>query len=143
MKKRNTIAIEINERSIKWIKAFARKTGLTIEKNVIREIKDEKNETIVNILKELKTEQITKSDHLVAILPRRLLTIRHLNLPTHHEEEIRKMIDLQIIHKIPYARNDVVLDYKLIGKDSSGYSRVLVVIVHNCSNLQIIRPSSP
>jgi hypothetical protein len=56
--------------------------------------------------------------------------VRLFSLPSTDPKEIRDIVDLQAEKHTPYAKDEVLTDFKVIDRDKSGYSRVLLVITH-------------
>ncbi len=66
---------------------------------------------------------------VVAILPRRQVTMVLLRLPTREETELAQMAELQMMDHVPHAREDVIIRHRVVEKEASGYSRVLAMAV--------------
>ena len=62
--------------------------------------------------------------------PTHLSTIRLFSLPSTDAKEIRDIVDLQAEKHTPYAKEEILSDFKILERDRAGYSRVLLVIVH-------------
>lgn len=75
------------------------------------------------------TEGVTPRDVLVAN-PTHLCTIRLFSLPSVDPKEIRDIVDLQAEKHTPYAKEEILTDFRIIDRDASGYSRVLLIIAH-------------
>lgn len=75
------------------------------------------------------TEELTIRDLLVAN-PTSLCTVRLFTLPSTDPKEIRDIVELQAEKHTPYAREEITFDFSVIDADPSGYSRVLLIIVH-------------
>lgn len=86
-----------------------------------------------DILQQLKkacaAEDVAPKDVLIAT-PTHLSTTRLFSLPSTDPKEIRDIVDLQAEKHTPYAKEEVLTDFKVIERDRSGYSRVLLVIAH-------------
>jgi len=67
---------------------------------------------------------------LLIASPTHLCTVRLFSLPSTDSKEIRDIVELQAEKHTPYARDEVLLDFHVIAREASGYSRVLLVIVH-------------
>jgi Tfp pilus assembly PilM family ATPase len=66
-------------------------------------------------------------------IPRHLVTIRFLKLPSVDEEEIQKMARIESLKHIPYTEEGVVTGYRVVEKLDSGYSNVLLAIVKHAT----------
>ena len=87
-------------------------------------------EEIEKLFKETcATEGVLLRDVLVAN-PTHLCTVRIFSLPSTDPKEIRDIVDLQAEKHTPYAKEEILTDFKVIDRERSGYSRVLLVIAH-------------
>ncbi len=64
----------------------------------------------------------------ILCLPRQLVSIRHLELPSGEPPEIADMIAIQAGKLTPWSREEVSYDYRLLGSDRPGYTRAMLVI---------------
>ena len=94
------------------------------------EIASLSDENIALKISELAVQLKIDSRYLVLSIPRHLTTTRNLDLPSANPAEIKDMIELQIGKQTPYASDEVIKDYQILGSNADGYSRVLLVIVH-------------
>lgn len=67
-------------------------------------------------------------DDVVVCIPRELVTVRILKLPSTDPAEIADMVDLQVGKQTPYSRDEIAWDYKILGAGKEGYARVMLVI---------------
>jgi Tfp pilus assembly protein PilN len=88
------------------------------------------DEDITKKVSSLALELKINSRYLILSIPRHFTTTRNLDLPSANPLEIKDMIELQIGKQTPYASDEVVKDYQILGSNADGYSRVLLVIVH-------------
>ena len=61
-------------------------------------------------------------------IPRHLVTVRFLKLPSVDEDEIRKMTKIESLKHIPYSDEDIVCGHRIIEKSDAGYSSVLIAV---------------
>lgn len=66
---------------------------------------------------------------VIACVPRQMVNIRTLELPSNDPDEIADMVDLQSGKQTPYSREEIVCDYRILDSQRDGYSRVMLVIV--------------
>ncbi len=123
-------SVEITDLHIKVIEALGSEASATLTHCEVREIVQFTDQEISKTLEEIFSSKKIHTENIVLGVSRRFVMLRHLSLPSHIDAEIKKMVDLQAIRQMPYAREDVVLDYFVIDKEPSGYARVLAVIVH-------------
>ena len=78
----------------------------------------------------IKNAKLTFTESRVTILiPRSRVILRYMAFPSHDEKEIRSMIDLQLGSHIPYAREEVEIDFQVLSKTEDGYAKVAIVII--------------
>ena len=87
----------------------------------------------------LKDFQINKPQEIIVSFPRNAVTMRNLRIPATNPEEIDNMIKLHVGRQVPYAKEEIVSGYRVIGKDSMGYSKVMLSIVHRESIRKVFR----
>ncbi len=61
-------------------------------------------------------------------IPRHLLTVRFLKLPSTDEVEIGKMVKMESLKYVPYADERIVAGYRIVEKLESGYSGVMIAV---------------
>ncbi len=116
-----------------WLRLIQVKT-LKHEKKISMikavEITSLTDESIALKISSLASELEINSRYLILSIPRHFTTTRNLDLPSANPLEIKDMIELQIGKQTPYASDEVIKDYQILGSNADGYSRVLLVIVH-------------
>lgn len=65
---------------------------------------------------------------VVLVIPRHLVTVRMMSLPTTDPDEISDMISLQAVKHTPYSKEEIISSYKIVETSPSGYSKVMLVI---------------
>ncbi|MFA5143370.1 MAG: pilus assembly protein PilM [Candidatus Omnitrophota bacterium] len=61
-------------------------------------------------------------------IPRHLVTVRFLKLPSTDAEEIRKMARIESLKHVPYGDEDIVSGCRIIERLPDGYSKVLIAV---------------
>jgi len=110
------------------VKAIKREKKISMIKAV--DISNLSDEEISLKISGLASELKINSRHLILSIPRHQTTTRNLDLPSSNPLEIKDMIELQIGKQTPYASDEVIKDYQILGSNTEGYSKVLLVIVH-------------
>jgi len=122
--------IEIGQNSIKVIQSIPewRKSDIKIIDLLTEEVKndDEKSAKLKHIISKLKI----KPKKVIACIPRSLVTIRYLNLPSTSEKEIAHMVQFQAEKQLPYSKEELITAFKVIESNKDGYSKVMLVLVH-------------
>lgn len=69
-------------------------------------------------------------DEVATILPRHLVTVRILNLPTHDPAEAAHMIRFSAEEHVPYPLDELVVQQAILRKEPGGESKVMAVFAH-------------
>ncbi len=96
---------------------FARPTGVLNDEQITREI--------VDFLKREKA----KAKSAVLCLPRNLVTVRNLYLPTQDQKEIAQMVELHLSRVVPHKKEEIFFSHFFSGINQEGYARVMLAIV--------------
>lgn len=64
----------------------------------------------------------------ILVLPRHTVTVRILRLPSHDPAEVADMVGLQIGRLSPYSRDEILVDYRILGSEPEGFTRVLLAM---------------
>lgn len=89
-----------------------------------------KHEAIIEKLKQECQDKGIQVDSVLVANPSRLTTARLFTLPSTDVEEIRDIVHLQAEKHTPYAKEEIVTDFKIIDTQPGGISRVMMVISH-------------
>lgn len=82
---------------------------------------------------------VKKPQNTIISFPRNSVTLRNLRIPSANPNEIDDMIKLHVGRQVPYAKEEIVSGYRIIGKDTMGYSKVMLAIVHRESIRKVFR----
>lgn len=61
-------------------------------------------------------------------MPRHLVTVRFLKLPSTDDSELSKMVKIESLKHVPYADEDTVSGYRIVERLADGYSNVLIAV---------------
>ena len=115
---RPTVVVEISER---WLKLIAgRPAARQAVHGAAKPIQGLSDEQITQALGSMLQELKLKVRQVTMCLPRNLVTVRNLHLPSQKPAEIAQMIDLNIVRMVPYRKEEVVSSYRLLGVDDIG-----------------------
>lgn len=78
-------------------------------------------------LKIFLAEQKIRLTHVTLGIPRPCLSVKYLNFPSSDSREIRQMVEYEIADIYPAKPEELIYDYAVIGKDSRGYSQIMLV----------------
>ncbi|MDD5560715.1 MAG: pilus assembly protein PilM [Candidatus Omnitrophica bacterium] len=129
-KEQVTTVFQIDNNWLRLIQAKAVKREKRVSMIKAMDISSLSDEEIALKVSSLAVELKINSRHLILAIPRHLTTTRNLDLPSANPAEIKDMIELQIGKQTPYASDEVIKDYQILGSNADGYSKVLLVIVH-------------
>ncbi len=139
MASRIITALEITEDYIKLAQAEETAQGRILTNLALKKISGKKETEIAGQIAELIQENKIKIKNLIVAIPRHLLTIRTLRLPSTGQAELASMVTLQASKQIPYAPEDIVSDFKIMEIEPNGFSKVLLAIIHKDSVSKYIR----
>ncbi|MBI4310047.1 MAG: pilus assembly protein PilM [Candidatus Omnitrophica bacterium] len=126
----STMVFHINEGTIKFLQVTGAQKKTITAFDVIA-IKDLTDAQISGQLAALVKQQGLKcrEARVIVLVPRARLILRHMTLPSHKESELRAMIDLQVVNHIPYAREEVEIDFQILTKTPDGYAKIVAAII--------------
>ncbi|MFA5088206.1 MAG: pilus assembly protein PilM [Candidatus Omnitrophota bacterium] len=130
MQKRYIATVEITDSHVKVVQAKIRRGARLLTFCDAQRIQLFTDEEVSKLLSTTTASVNISAANIIGVIPRRFAILKHMTLPSHSDQEIRKMIDLQISSHVPYSREDIVFDYAILEKVSSGYTNVLIIIVH-------------
>lgn len=126
MKDQIITTVEITDFHIKLIQSVSSLLNFCQVANIVQPSDAE----LSKALSSLVTASKIKIGQLICVIPRRFAILRPVSLPSHSDQELKKMVGLQVTKQVPYPKEDVILDYVTLKKESSGYAKVLIVAVH-------------
>ncbi|VAW14108.1 hypothetical protein MNBD_BACTEROID05-984 [hydrothermal vent metagenome] len=130
MKKTLPTTIEITDTHIKLLQAKTVRKKAVLFNCQIRPLNQFTDDEIVKVLTDVALAKNVSPDSLTIVIPRRLVIVKQMKLPSLEKSEIKKMIGLQLVSQIPYPVDEVIYDYTILEKETSGYTRVLISVVH-------------
>lgn len=125
--RKSSVVVEIGREWLKVLEADRAGRGVAVSRLHLERISDsaaglgQALQTAVNDLKFSRTD-------VVVCLPRDLVNVRIIKLPSTDPSEIADMIELQVGKQTPYSRDQIIWDYKILGAEKEGYARVMLVI---------------
>ena len=126
-RKKTTVVVEIGNDWLKILESrfspsqrYLGKAGFTKLAHIKNKVSDE----IAKMFKDLNLDR--KS--VITYIPRHLLTVRVLHLPSTDPKEISEMVNLQIGKQTPYSKDEIVSAHKMLESEREGYTGVMLVI---------------
>lgn len=126
-----TTVLEIGKKWLKIVQLKQHKDQKSICCLDAFEVASLSEDEIVKKFNNLEVKAKVNSERLLLMIPHGAASTKNLNLPSTNPAEIEDMVDLQISKQTPYSSDDIIKDYHLLEGRYGGYSRVLLVIVHN------------
>lgn len=129
-KEKYIIALEIEDAFIKYaVSGYSgeKSSLLRIEK---KEFSPDDPKEAQKILKDLFGEFKKFNPFVILSIPRKYFTVRNMRIPSFDEVEIRNILELQATRQIPYAKEEIVTDFKVLEQSQDGFSNVFFAIVH-------------
>jgi len=120
---KRTVVVEIGN---DWLKIIENVSGRITKADCKKlvEIKGSVSEAINKIFQKLSLGR----QSIILCIPRHLVTVRILELPSVNADEIRGMVNLQVGKQTPYSKEEIIFDHKILGEGRKGYSRIMLVI---------------
>ena len=125
---KTTVLIEIGSEWLKIIQAEPRRGGVGVSKIHLERVSGSSRAVADQIRAALRKGRFARVP-VIGCLPRQMMTVRMLELPSTDHEEIADMVDLQIGKQTPYSRDEIAWDYRAAGSGRDGYTRVMLSIV--------------
>jgi len=124
LSRNRTVAIEIGNEWLKILESTEDRIMKVFCKKLV-EIKGTVGEFIGKTFSDLNFSK----QGVVLCIPRHLVTVRMLDLPSTDLKEIGGMVNLQVGKQTPYSKDEIIFDHQIVGSGKEGYSRVMLVIV--------------
>lgn len=128
MRKKTTTIIEITQSHIKVLEGVISRSRPNSRRYQAEKILDATPQGMAKTLSRMLDKR-SRRNYVIAVAPRRQVMLRVFSLPSTKDEELKKMIFLQIVRQVPYQKDDIVFDFVVIGKEASGYTKVLTAVV--------------
>ncbi|MFU8779577.1 MAG: pilus assembly protein PilM [Kiritimatiellia bacterium] len=122
------LLLEVSSDWIKLLEITSDRSGVKIAKAYLEPV-DVETVIAESLLAACKTCKFSDVP-LICAIPRQLVNVRLLELPSVEWAEIQDMVELQVGRQTPYSLQEILSDFKLIGHTRQGtYTRVLLAIV--------------
>ena len=125
--KKTTVVVEIGNDWLKILESQASPSQRYLTKasfTKLAHIKEKVSDEIARVFKDLNLDK--KS--VITYIPRHLLTVRVLHLPSTDPKEISDMVNLQVGKQTPYSKDEIISAHKILESEREGYTGVMLVI---------------
>lgn len=129
--KQVTNCISITDKAIKFVQGRLARFNAEITAIGAVSLNNNNDEEIANSIYEVfKDKKYKRADRLVLLIPRQLVTLHYVKLPSVIPEEIKEMARLQAAKQLPFDPQEIVLGYQTLRVTQDGYSEIILVIAH-------------
>jgi len=127
---KSNIVFYIDKTKLKFLQVSGTQKKVVTGVDVV-DINDNDDLRLLQALKDLikKWKLRSAESGVTVVFPRSWTILRLMTFPSHQEEEIRSMIDLQLGSHIPYSKEEVEVDFQILSKTADGYANVAVIII--------------
>lgn len=122
------LLLEVSGDWIKLIEVTGGRGGVTFSRVYLEPVDKEVavSESLQTALNDKKFNRLP----VLSCIPRQLVNVRLLELPSTEMAEIRDMVELQVGRQTPYSLNEILSGFKCLGTIRQGtYTRVMLAIV--------------
>ncbi len=127
MKSKKILILELAEKVIKICQVGISKKRKIIDFiDVVELTQDATSQDILDIFSKFSK---TKYEKIIISLPRTLFLMRFLQLPSHQEAEIAKMLPFQLSKIVPYPLGEIIHDFSL-AEIKENYSEIIIFLIH-------------
>jgi len=123
-KKKMTV-VEITENKIRWLRVTGGQKGRRV---LLWQEKDNCADTVRQLIPVFSGAGQNSGSEVLLVIPRREVILKQVALPGGEDEEIRRMIELQIPQWGPYSREEMVFDYFVLMQNPDLSVVVMVVL---------------
>ncbi len=124
----STVFVETGSNWFKIIEAEQSAKGLRVSRVHLEKFEDIGRGLSQSIAAAFKKKKFSKTP-VVSCIPRQMVNIRMLELPSTDTDEIVDMVGFQAGKQTPYSKDEIAFDYKMLASARDGYTRVLLAIV--------------
>ena len=114
----------------RWVKLLHVTGGRTIDVLLAHPIEGQRDEEIAAWLRQACAAHPFDPGTVLIANPSHLTTTRLFTLPSTDPQEIRDIVELQAEKHTPYAKEEILTDFRVLDVDQAGYSRVLLILSH-------------
>src|SRR5712692_3331174 len=127
-RRRTTTALELSGEWLKLAQVEVGAKGKRLLRLIARPVapQEELSQTLVDLFK----TGMSSADSIVISIPRNLVTVRNLQLPTTDPHELKEMIDLQAAKQTPYSKEEIIADFQVVRRSPEGYTDVVLITTH-------------
>lgn len=122
--------LSMDGRWLKLLHVTGSGVGRTITTLMAHPVEGTDDEGMLNLLRQACAAKGFEPGPVLIANPSHLTTTRLFTLPSTNPKEIRDIVELQSEKHTPYAKEEILTDFRIIETDHAGYSRVLLALSH-------------
>ena len=127
--RKSVVVVEIGNDWLKIAENNPSPSGGGIARISLQKLAQIKENVSVAISKTFKDLSLNRQSVILCV-PRHLITVRVLDLPSTDPKEIKDIISLQVGKQTPYSKEEIISAYKTIYSIRDGYTKVILAIAH-------------
>lgn len=135
----NVIIAEVGGDSVRLVHAHPSRKGQCRVSKIVVFKYDQTNETSVQTLTESLSKLKFGGIPVIGCLPRQAVNVRLLEIPSTDPDEIADMVELQVGRLTPYPRDEIVVDFRIMGPGRQGYTHIMLILVQRVLMAQRFR----
>jgi len=136
---KGTTLLFLDDQWIKWVQLEGLTPPRVIKQLFAYPIREMSEQELIDFFQEQVLKANLNETQFLVATPSYLSTIRLLSVPSSNPQEIREMMDLQTEKLTPYAKEEILSDFKILGTDATGHSRVFLTVVREETVLRACR----
>ena len=126
--RKQVVLIEIGSEWLKIAQFDKSGSGLILSKLHLEKFESVGSDLTRMIASAYKKRKFAKIP-VIACLPRKVVNVRMVDLPSNEVDEIEDMVELQVQKLTPYSKAEILSDYVIMSANKSGYAQIMLVIV--------------
>ena len=127
---RSAVIVEIGSDWLKIAQTEPLKDGLAISRIHLEKF-DSLGSGLSRVIAGAFAEQKFDKMPVIACVPRQMVNIRMMELPSTDPDEVVSMAEIQTAKQTPYSRDEIVCDCRITKGSRAGYTKVMMAIVQN------------
>jgi Tfp pilus assembly PilM family ATPase len=127
-RQRTITALELSGEWLKVAQVAVTAKGKRLLRLIARPVvlQEEVSQTLSGLFK----AGMSSADSVVISIPRNLVTVRNLQLPTIDPRELKEMIALQAAKQTPYSKEEIIADFQVVRRNPEGSTDVVLITTH-------------
>src|SRR4030043_1702493 len=99
--------------------------------------REEKDAEVINTIQRFINSHNVSKENVVLALPREKAFTKLIEIPSAARENLRKVIEYELVKHIPFTPEDAIFDFQVID-ESEGFLRVLLVVVRKTDVSEVL-----